>query len=55
VELRRVVAPPAVVALLVVLWSVTGAFAWAAPQPRDDWPRPVPGVVGEPIAPRPDP
>ncbi len=46
VERRRVLAPPAAVALLVVLASVTGAFHWEGPQPRSQWPRPSAQVVG---------
>jgi hypothetical protein len=56
VERRRVLAPPAVVGLLVVLWSVTGAFHWEAPQPREQWPAPAVAVarcpapvVGQPV------
>lgn len=34
VELRRVLAPPAAVALLVALGSITGAFHWFSPRPE---------------------
>lgn len=37
VERRRVLVPPAVVGLLVVLFSVTGAFHWEGTQTRDQW------------------
>ncbi|MEZ5183083.1 MAG: hypothetical protein R2702_14620 [Acidimicrobiales bacterium] len=36
-ERRRVLVPPAIVALLVLLFSVTGAFHWEAPQTRRQW------------------
>jgi len=37
VERRRVLVPPLVVALLVALFSLTGAFHWEAPQTREQW------------------
>lgn len=39
VERRRVLVPPLVVALLVVLFSLTGAFHWEAPQSIEQYER----------------
>jgi len=37
IERRRVLGPPLVLALLVVLFSLTGAFHWEAPQTIEQW------------------
>lgn len=37
IERRRVLLPPLVLVLLVVLFSLTGAFHWAAPETIEQW------------------
>jgi hypothetical protein len=36
-EWRRVVVPPLAVAMIVLLYSATGAYRWESPQPREQW------------------